>query len=900
MTPKILVLADYPTKNEVSSPFAGAASMALKTSLRSTFALTDHPLKTKAVKYSYLSSIRPQAGLDTEVFSRKELPKEVLNQFHQVEYLPETYISDYLHIAFKELLIQIKEFEPDIIITSGKWVFYLLACYTDSPKPPGRLSQVKSSNKSPNLYGLNMKFRGSIMTVYKELGLKPCILIPIIPHAYQAQTNAGVAILKDYCKIAYLNSCLAEGQDINYWLDFKPNTKVFDEFIPAKRFLTDLLARLDSEIVELSVDLENVAKSIDTIGFAWSSTEGFAIPFLRAVPKTIKKFKETVYDKSGKELQVFFGSTVRTYEYVFSLEEEIELIWSIKKILTHGNVRLIGHNFHYDGLLFKELWNLEVHASVDTMILAACLNNQEKKNLAYLCSTNLEHYAYWKDDLNSTNSIERWHYCAKDSMFTFGLKEVLWSNFQSLPLKNQNYYLNKQNRTAKHLLRRMFGGLEIDVETRQKLDEEFSALYDNAIEQIQLMVGYELNIRSTPQIRALLIDCLNIDPILDRKRKTPTFGNAAMLKYIAKYPHYSYLLYLILEAKSIATYLQNFMRARLDEDNRLRSFIGIVGTKSYRFNSRKFLNGLGANIMNWSTGKRSSLVYSCMELEYQDETDSIDSFGNDESIEDNQELIALAQQESKLVKIAPNSKQIVIPRKGTFFVNVDLSAGDLHFVAYMSGAKWIIDCLKSGGDVYTELGSEYYGTRLLKSDERRQKFKMVCHALNYLGMFKTISLGAGLDELAVMRIAEFYFSKNPEIPKHYQQKIIQDCVSLGYTENPFGARYYCPTTDTSVDKTWMQKMVALPAQGGVADYINEVLDCSDEREPFEQYPMTSKLQIHDAGLWEVDNRDKNWKDRIDSYFGGIKLPVDCPDGTSRILTIPWDISYSEKNYAECK
>lgn len=871
--------------------------MQMKNALRSSCALMPHPLKTRDISYLYLSRARLQNGLETEVFSRKELAKEVLPDFFEIPYLTDTYISSYLKDEMDFLLKELQALKPDIIILSGKWSFYFFACYVDSEAPPGRLSSVKKGKRGSNVFGLNMKFRGSLMTTYPSLALGEVLVFPIIPHAYQAMTSASLAVDKDYLKIAAFYNFLQEGFEKSRWLDYRPDTKVYTSFEEAKAFLTSLLEKLDNEVVKLSVDLETTAKTIDTIGFALSATEGHAIPFLRAVEQRINKYKDIAYDKKGKEVVCFLGSKVRTFDYVWSLEEEIELVFLCKKVLRHGNVRLIGQNFHYDGLFFKEVWNIEVHAWVDTMVLSACLRNNEKKGLAYLCSTALEHYAYWKDDLNSTDSEKRWHYCGKDALNTYALAEQKLTELEVLPKINQNYFWNKQERTAKHVLRRMFDGLSIDIALRQKQDEEFTFLYENAIEQIQLLVGYELNIRSTPQIRALLVDTLKIDPILDRKRKTPTFGNAAMLKYVSKYPKYAYLLFLILEAKSIATYLQNFMRARLDEEGKLRSFIGVVGTKSYRFNSRKFLSGLGGNIMNWSTGKKISLVYSSLALEHEDYPE--EDFSPEEDFDEEVEALALAQQESKL-PTAPNSKMIVIPSsKDKFFMNSDLKSGDLHLVAWMSDCKWVKDVLRSGGDVYTELACEYYRKKMLKTDPVRDKFKSTCHALNYLGMPKTIAMQAGLLEIDVLRIMDFYFDKNPEIKLYYQDKIIQDCRTLGYTENPFGARYYVSTTDDNLDKTWRQKMVALPAQGGVADWINEVMDRADENEPAQPYPMISKLQCHDAGLWEVDKRDKDWKDRIDKYFK-VEIPFATREGKVDILTIPWDISTSEVNYAKCK
>jgi DNA polymerase I-like protein with 3'-5' exonuclease and polymerase domains len=920
--PKIAVISDYPTVEEVGAPYQGGASMQMKNSLKSAFAMMDSSLGRKEVGYFYLSPVRFQQGLDTEVFSTKELPKEVRKDFNCIEYLPETYISDTLNDYLTPLLRDLREFQPDIIVCSGKWSLYFFGCYTLSDKNIGKISSVKGTKRAYSTFGLNMKFRGSLLKVYDALDLGQVVCIPIIPHAYQFQITASKAIQHDYLKIAWTFEKIKSDGNKDYFLNYAPDTTVFKEFEEARVFLTKLLNRLNKGILELSVDLETVGKTIDTIGYAFDEHKGYAIPFLRAVTKKTKKYKDVAYDKKGKEVQIFLGSTTRTFERVFSCFEESIIVHLNKKILTHPNARLIGQNFHYDCLIFQDTWEIEVHAWVDTLVLAHCLRNTDKKGLAYLCSLYLERYAYWKDDLNATNSIDRWHYCAKDSLFTFALKNCLVDELSTRDLQNQAYYWNKQIRTAKNVLRRMFDGLTVDIDVRRKQDEEFSALFESAINQIQLLVGYPVNIRSTPQMRKLLIDVLGIEPVLDRKRKTPTFGNAAMLKYCVRYPEYAYLLYLILEAKSIATYLQNFIKARLDEEGKLRSFIGVAGTKSNRFSSKKFLNGVGANVMNWSTGK-NSLVYTVMAIEH---AASESDYSPEEEEEEDSDVLALAQQESKLA-LVPNSKMIIIPSRSDLkFVNVDLSSGDLYYVTWMADAKFNKEILGNGGDVYTVIGSKYFNVKLEKKDPRRQTFKKVCHSLHYLGMPKTIALLCGLSEIEVLRIQDFYFNQNPEIVEYYQNKIINDCLTLGYTTNIFGARYYCETTDEKRCKTWRQQMVALPAQGSVADVINEVMDraCEGERgENFklqtnlflpqtykdaqahsglllpQEYPMKDKLQIHDAGLWEVHKNDTTYKERINEYFK-VELPFTDRWGKPSPLIIPWDISESEVSYAGCK
>lgn len=1194
--------------------------MLLRSSIREQCAKTGTPLTTSDLAFTYLSEQRFLGGIDNEVVPKAALTPENEQHFTRMPQLKEdVYVSTFLWRSWTLLVERIRLEQPDVIVASGKWTLFFLGCYTKSQAPLGRLTSVKSSAKSPNTFGLNVKFRGSTLALYEEVGLpKPCIIFPIIPHAYQSMINAPTAIRADYLRLAmfYANfkNGFAKPED---FLTFEPKVTVYREFEAAKKFLENLLNKLQVEPLKLSVDLEVTARTIDTVGICYDSEEGHSIPLYERFNYKVHSIEAQAFNEQGKATTVALGSTLSSFRSVFSLDEEAELVYLICTCFSHPNAKHIGQNYHYDCIIMKETWGLRVDPWRCTMTLASVLHNTRKKGLAFLCSLYNQHYVYWKDDLNAKDSFVRWEYCAKDALNTYLLAESLEDELQTLLERNKRYYLNLQERTAKNVLTRMLSGLVVDLETRLAIDTEFTKLYNITEAAIRELVGYELNIYSTPQIRDLMVSCLGIDPILDRKSKNPTFGRAAMAKYVTRYPEYAFLLSLIAEAKGIHTYLSTFIRAKLDEENTLRSFIGVAGTKSFRFSSKKWVDGKGANIMNWSSGDRTSLAYStALAEQYAQE----DEFSPEEDYDS--EDIELSPPTENVLKLeVPNSKRIVIPgHKDLFFVNVDLASGDLHFVAWMAGAKWVMDVLSSGGDVYTELAKIYYKDgSIKKKDPRRQKFKAVCHACvtgthevltkqgwlniedledgveiavwdrdsqaiwfevpaainrdfveasedlyhiegaafsflgtqdhkfpattdlrknikkyeasklpksakipyngfyeggaihinedlvrlivalqadghvkhvstsgdetiefrfvkqrkidrlerlltsleipynkevrdyssvgnpvtsirftqiglaknkyldwsiltwskenlqtfldelqywdghirtsngvrtsisttnkeaayiiqtvahlcgkaskvsvieakaarktlyevsvnnrefhnmsstysrgtikhggtkvycpqtstgyfvyrykgniaissntNYLGMPKTIALQAGLAEEDVLRIQDFYFTMNPEIVSNYQNKILTDCLTKGYTENYFGARYHCDTTDEKKDKTWRQKMVSLPAQGSVADLINEIMDRADDAERIRRlegkYYLQSKLQCHDAGLWVGHSKDKDWKDRLDSYFN-YEMTFFSKDGTRYPLTIPWEMGVSNKSYADCK
>ena len=311
---------------------------------------------------------------------------------------------------------------------------------------------------------------------------------------------------------------------------------------------------------------------------------------------------------------------------------------------------------------------------------------------------------------------------------------------------------------------------------------------------------------------------------------------------------------------------------KLAPDGKLRCSYNPAGTKTYRFSSRKDIDGCGGNLANLPSKGKIELKYALQELTMDEEDES------EVTEEDAEDFVGSIQ--------LPNVKEMFIPPTGWVFFDADYSAIDLHFVIWESDCKYLKDIIRSGGDVYSVLASEYYRRDISKKDDERQIFKSVCHGGNYLGKAPTLAAKAGLSVLAVKKVLDNYFRKCPEIPR-WHERIKQDCLTKGYTSNIFGARFWC--TDTT-DPMWLNKMVAAVPQSSAGILVNKAL-CNIENK--EGGKIKVLLQTHDSisGIFRIE--DVEAPERIRQHM---ELTIPYTDR----LVIPAVVKTSSESYGHCK
>jgi DNA polymerase I-like protein with 3'-5' exonuclease and polymerase domains len=461
--------------------------------------------------------------------------------------------------------------------------------------------------------------------------------------------------------------------------------------------------------------------------------------------------------------------------------------------------------------------------------------------------------------------VIRWKYNTLDVFYTKEVNDSLTDILNSQQKALNKFYRFQQDEVSPALVDMMNRGVKVDLEKKEKLLKELSGLLVHIEMLVNSMLGFEINLKSSNQIKKLFIDLLDVKPVIDRKRKTESFGSAAMLVYLENYPIYKPLITLILEYRSIGIFVRTFLSAKVDSDNRMRTSYNVAGTKSYRLASRKNAFGNGMNLQNVPAEGKIDLTYSLMSLEEEEdveleETDNSDNIGPIYGI-------------TKL----PNCKELFICESDEMFFDIDLAAADARIMAWVSGCKFLTDLFEDPkGDPYLLLAREYYRKPdMTKKDPGRQIFKAVVHGTNYLGKAPTLSAKAGLLVHEIEKIQQFYFSLCPEIPELHRD-IAKQVTGRGYLENVWGARGWFLDKN---DPMLMNKAVAWVGSSPVGIRKNEP-------------DIKILLQVHDSLAGVFKKADTDAPRRILERVA-IPLPFETP------RVIPVNIKTSNFSYGDC-
>lgn len=143
--------------------------------------------------------------------------------------------------------------------------------------------------------------------------------------------------------------------------------------------LSKLLAQVNSALLWLDLDIETTAQHITCLGLAYSSLEAICIPF------TTNGLIKPRWDQ----------------------EQEVEIVWLLKQLLTHPNVRISGQNLFYDFQLIHHHWLFIPNFAFDTMLTHHVLFPWLRKSLAFQTSIYSPHYKYWKEMHRSKKGEEK-------------------------------------------------------------------------------------------------------------------------------------------------------------------------------------------------------------------------------------------------------------------------------------------------------------------------------------------------------------------------------------------------------------------------------------------------------------------------------------------------------------
>lgn len=106
-----------------------------------------------------------------------------------------------------------------------------------------------------------------------------------------------------------------------------------------------------------------------------------------------------------------------------------------------------------------------------------------------------------------------------------------------------------------------------------------------------------------------------------------------------------------------------------------------------------------------------------------------------------------------------------IPREGHVFISCDLSQIEMRMIADASGDQGLIDAIleadATGTNLFLVIGSEMYGEKITKEDQRYTALKAFCYARAYGAGHDTLAETAGVPVAQVRHIEELFDARFP-------------------------------------------------------------------------------------------------------------------------------------------
>jgi len=700
--------------------------------------------------------------------------------------------------GLEELRAEIAETKPNVIV------------------PVGNLSLWATTRRT----GIT-KWRSSLLRGDRQLGIPETT--KIIPTIHPA------AVLRNW---EYRNLVVHDLRRVARWQayegypEIKENFLVNPTFLQVRATLTRLLSLVEGQSTYLAVDIETKARHLACIGIAWSRFDAICIPFYSFAYK----------------------------RDCWTLDEELEIILLLRQLLTHRHARCLGQNWQYDYQYLAKYWGFEVNLFLDIMSEHHVQFPGLQKGLDFQSALYRDIHIYWKDEgkeMGRGDEITWWTYNCRDCVATYEIAEVLLHARESRNLRRTVYGTPSeiQQHLSMPVARSSARGIRVDHDMRARL--AFMLQEDIASNQmwIEQVLGHNLNVRSTPQMRKLFYDELRQEKILDRKTKSPTLGADVLEIYGKRDILLRPLCGAINHQRSLANALTVCLQP-LDADGRFRCQYTIPGTETYRFASSSDPFGFGTNGQNITSGERAELDWPL-----------------------------------------PNLRKCFIPDDGFVLGEFDLPQADARVVAWEAEDKSLIDHFlnPNSPNLHYVNGEIIFGKAPKKGTLNYYLAKQGVHLTHYGGTPNVLARTLGITVREADSFQKRYFSVRTGIPKWHRRVEFQ-LAKCRYVENAYGyRRFYFDRIDGLLKEAlaWIpQSTVAIATNIGI-------LNITDDPE-LTRARVRFLLQVHDSSVFEWPTYLNNWvKPRLHRHLT-VTVPYSQP------LVFQAGIKVSTKSWGDCE
>ncbi len=345
-------------------------------------------------------------------------------------------------------------------------------------------------------------------------------------------------------------------------------------------------------------------------------------------------------------------------------------------------------------------------------------------------------------------------------------------------------------------------GIAIDTERLAALSREFASELAQIEQAIYREAGVDFNINSTPQLRHILFEKLNL-PII-KKTKTGPSTDAEVLAQLAE---------------------MGFEVPRL--------------LLEYRELSK--LQSTYVDVLPQSIHPQTGRIHTSF-------NQAVAATGRLSSADPNLQNIPVRTPRGERIR------QCFIPAPGASFIVADYSQIELRVLAHLSGDPAFIAAFKRGGDIHRETAGIIFDVAVdAVTPEMRARAKTINFATIYgQGPF-ALSRQLGISQEEAREFIRLYFERFAGVRAFLDDTVAQ-AKKVGYVETLFGRRRYIPELkDPNYNVRAFGERTAMnsPIQGSAADIIKMAMIRLHKALHDAHMRSAILLQVHDELVIEA-------------------------------------------------
>ncbi|MEK6768424.1 MAG: DNA polymerase I [Gemmatimonadota bacterium] len=313
-------------------------------------------------------------------------------------------------------------------------------------------------------------------------------------------------------------------------------------------------------------------------------------------------------------------------------------------------------------------------------------------------------------------------------------------------------------------------GIGVDIAVFDRLTAEFRNELRGLERAILTAAGSDFNIQSTPQLRHVLFEKLQL-PVL-KKTKTGASTDAEVLEELAAMGHE--VPRLLLDYREVSKLLSTYLEA----------LPAAINPRTGRIHTS--FNQIGA-----ATGRLSS---------------------NDPNLQN----IPVRTARGEAIRRG------FVPRPGWRYVVADYSQIELRLLAHLSGDSAFVSAFQAGGDIHRQTAAVIFGVPVDDvTAEQRARAKTINFATIYGQGPHALARQLGIPYDEAKRFIEEYFARFAGV-RGFLDDTVASARQKGYVETIFGRRRYIPELkDKNFNMRAFGERTATnsPLQGSAADLI---------------------------------------------------------------------------------